>query len=78
MVVQRANLPRVPRPRVLRRRHKHPQLTLPRCQWLHSSTFQLILSALYWIGDARRGFVARVKGVCRVCRVFSCDRQGSS
>jgi len=30
---------------------------------LHSSTFQLNLSALYGIGDARRGCVARVKGV---------------
>jgi len=30
---------------------------------LHSSTFQLSLSALYGIGGARRGCVARVKGV---------------
>jgi len=30
---------------------------------LHSSTFQLNLSALYGIGGARRGCVARVKGV---------------
>ena len=30
---------------------------------LHSSTFQLNLSALYGIGGARRGSVARVKGV---------------
>jgi hypothetical protein len=30
---------------------------------LHSSTSQLNLSALYGIGDARRGCVARVKGV---------------
>jgi hypothetical protein len=30
---------------------------------LHSSTFQLNLSALYEIGGARRGCVARVKGV---------------
>jgi hypothetical protein len=30
---------------------------------LHSSTFQLNLSALYGIGGARRGYVARVKGV---------------
>jgi len=29
---------------------------------LHSSTFQLKLSALYGIGGARRGCVARVKG----------------
>jgi hypothetical protein len=32
---------------------------------LHSSTFQLNLSALYGIGDARRGCVAHVKGVLR-------------
>jgi len=30
---------------------------------LHSSTFQLNLSALYGMGGARRGCVARVKGV---------------
>jgi hypothetical protein len=30
---------------------------------LHSSTFQLNLSALYGIGGARRDYVARVKGV---------------
>jgi hypothetical protein len=30
---------------------------------LHSSTFLLNLSALYGIGGARRGYVARVKGV---------------
>ena len=30
---------------------------------LHSFTFQLNLSALNGIGGARRGFVARVKGV---------------
>ena len=30
---------------------------------LHSSTFQLNLSALYGIGGARRGCVARVEGV---------------
>jgi hypothetical protein len=48
----------------------------PRLQWnarllqsvvagrgLHSSTFQLNLSALYGIGGARRGCVARVKWV---------------
>jgi ubiquitin len=45
---------------------------------LHSSTFQLNLSALYGIGGAPRGCVARVKGVFGVCRVFSCDRHGSS
>jgi hypothetical protein len=43
---------------------------------LHSSTFQLNLSALYGIGGARTGCVARIKGVFRVCRVFSCDRDG--
>ena len=32
---------------------------------LHSSTLQLILSASYGIGGARRGCVARVKGVLR-------------
>jgi hypothetical protein len=45
---------------------------------LHSSTFQLNLSALNGIGGARRGCVARVKGVFRMCRVFSCVRNGSS
>ena len=30
---------------------------------LQSSTFRLNLSALHGIGDARRGYVARVKGV---------------
>ena len=47
----------------------------------HSSTFQLNLSALYRIGGAPSGCVARVKGVvgvCRMCRVFSCVRHGSS
>ena len=50
---------------------------------LHSSTFQLNLSALCTIGGARRRCVARVnwmlggvEGV--VCRVFSCVRHGSS
>jgi hypothetical protein len=42
---------------------------------LHSSTFQLNLSALYGIGGACGGCVARV---FRVCKVFSCDRHGSS
>ena len=45
---------------------------------LHSFTSQLNLSAFYGIGGARRGCVARVKGVCRVCRVFLCVRQGLS
>ena len=34
---------------------------------LHSSTFQLNVSALYGIGGARRGCVARVKGIFRGC-----------
>ena len=37
---------------------------------LHSSTFQLNLSALHGIGAACKGCVARDKGVFRVCRVF--------
>ena len=45
---------------------------------LHSSTFQLNLSALYGIRGARRGCVARGRGVFRVCRVFLCVRHGSS
>ena len=45
---------------------------------LHSSTSQLNLTALHGSGGVRRGFVARVKGVFRVCRVFSCVRHGSS
>jgi len=36
---------------------------LPSTRGLHSSTFQLNLSALYGIGGARRGCVARVKGI---------------
>jgi hypothetical protein len=39
--------------------------TLPAGRCLHSSTFQLNLSALYGIGGARRGCLARVKGVLR-------------
>ena len=35
----------------------------PSARGLHSSPFQLNLSALYGIGGARRGCVARVKGV---------------
>jgi len=35
----------------------------PQLRGLHSSTFQLNLSALYGIGGARRGCVARVEGV---------------
>jgi len=62
---------------------KHPQsmargITLDLGRGLHSSTFLLKLSALYGIGGARRGYVACVKGVFRVCRVFSCVRHGSS
>ena len=37
---------------------------------LHSFTSQLNLSACYGIGGARRGCVAHVKGVFRVCMVF--------
>ena len=44
---------------------------------LHSFTCQLNLSALYGIGGARRGCVARVKRVFRVCRVFHCVIHGS-
>jgi len=50
----------------------------PPARVLHSSTFWLNLSALYGIGGARRGCVAHVKGVFRVCRVFLCVRHGSS
>jgi len=50
----------------------------PPARGLHSSTFWLNLSALYGIGGARRGCVAHVKGVFRVCRVFLCVRHGSS
>jgi hypothetical protein len=35
----------------------------PAGRGLHSSTSHLNLSALYGIGGARRGYVARVKGV---------------
>jgi len=35
----------------------------PSARGLHSSTFQLNLSALHGIGGARRGCVARVEGV---------------
>jgi hypothetical protein len=42
---------------------------------LHSSTSQLNLSAVYGMGGARRGRIARGKGVCKV---FSCVRHGSS
>jgi len=45
---------------------------------LHSSTFRFNLSAFYGIGGARRGCVARLKGVFRVCRVLCCVRHGSS
>jgi hypothetical protein len=37
----------------------------PSGRGLHWSTFRLNLSALYGTGDARRGCVARVKGVLR-------------
>jgi len=42
--------------------HQHRQ-HLPALRGLHSSTFQLNLSALYGIGGAHWGCVARVKGV---------------
>jgi len=42
----------------------------PGVRGLHSSTFQLNLSAFYGIGGARRGCVARVKGVLGVFRVY--------
>jgi hypothetical protein len=45
---------------------------------LHSFTSQLNLSAIHGIGGARRGYVARVKGVFMVCWVFLCVRHGSS
>jgi len=45
---------------------------------LHWSSFRLNLSATCGIGGAHRGCVARVKGVFRVCRVFSCVRHSSS
>ena len=47
---------------------------------LNSFTSQLNLSDVYGIGGARRGCVARVKGyrVLGACRVFLCDRHGSS
>jgi len=38
----------------------------PPTRGLHPSTFQLNLSAFYGIGGARRGRVARVKGVLGV------------
>jgi len=45
---------------------------------LHSSTFQPNLSALHGIGGARRGYVARTRGMFRVCRVLLCVRHGLS
>jgi hypothetical protein len=44
---------------------------------LRSFPFSLNFSALIGIGGARRGCVARFKGVFRGCRVFSCVGQGS-
>jgi hypothetical protein len=58
--------------------HHAAQRGGPAAGGLHSSTFQLSLSALYGIGGARRGRVARVKGVFEVCRVLSCVIHGSS
>jgi hypothetical protein len=40
-----------------------PASVLPCIRGLHSSTIQLNLSALYGLGGARRGCVARVKVV---------------
>ena len=45
---------------------------------LHSSTVRLNLSALCGTRGARRGCVARVKGVSGVCGVFPCVSHGSS
>jgi hypothetical protein len=45
---------------------------------LHSLNSQLNLSAFYGIGGARRGCVARIKGMFRVCRVLLYVRHGSS
>ena len=61
-------------------RDRRFQAVLPlRGRGLHSFTFQLNLSAFQGIGGARRGCVAHVKGVVRVCRVFCvCVRHGSS
>jgi len=36
------------------------------------------LERFVWDGGARRGCVAHVKGVFRLCRVFLCVRHGSS
>jgi len=47
---------------------------VPIARGLHSSTFQLNLSAFYGIGGARRGCAA----VLRVFRMSSCVRHGSS
>jgi len=65
-----------------------PAMALPRVpglrggSWgLHSFTSQLNLSAFYGIRGARRGCIARVKGVLglfRVCRVLLFARHGSS
>jgi len=46
-----------------------PQVTLLVGRGLHSSTPQLNLSTFYGIGGARRGCVARVKGVLRGSKV---------
>jgi hypothetical protein len=40
-----------------------PAAGVPAGRGLHSSTFQLNLSALNWTGGARRGCIARVKEV---------------
>jgi len=50
-----------------------PAGAAPRGRGLHSSTFQLNLSALCVIGGARRGCVARVKGVLGGVQVVKGD-----
>jgi hypothetical protein len=57
-----------------------PARKRPPCRGLHSFTSQLNLSALYRIRGARRGFVARGKGVAGGVQgvLFSCDRHDSS
>jgi hypothetical protein len=45
---------------------------------LHPFTSQLHLSAFYAKGHACRGYVARIQGVSRACRVLLCVKHGSS
>jgi len=80
--------PRRPRRAAISRRASLPLLVPPSAgsapfprpppRGLHSSFYQLNLSAFCGIGGACRDCVARVKGVCRVCRVFLYVRHGSS